>query len=99
MSGDDIPNTFAAVLSCIATAEHDGTIYMDVDTITALNAGIVKAFDPLFNPAMAEASPDFISGVSFVLDMYRRIHAGVLIRHAADIVPDYIPDGMDNVVE
>lgn len=94
---DEVIASFAEALSTVLTVEHGGKVYIDADTIPAINEGIVRALTPL--AAAGIAPPNFLRGVVFALDMYRRVHVGVMTRHAADLVPDHIPDGMDGMVE
>ena len=96
---DERASAFSAALGSVKTTEHEGVIYMDIDVIEAINLGILQALDSQINPSMEMLPPAFIGGVVFALDMYRRLHAGMLDRHAGDLVPDHIPDGMDGVVE
>jgi len=95
---DDTPSPLSITLGHVLTTEHNGTVYMDVDTILATNLAVVTALDPRIHPVMRELPEGFLDGVIFTLDLYRRLHAGVMIRHAEDLVPDHIPDGMDDVV-
>jgi hypothetical protein len=70
----------------------EGSVFTDVDIIIAVNAGIIQAFT---EDAMSDepiANEDFVKGVSMTLELYRRVHAGILSRHAADLVPDFAPD-------
>lgn len=93
---EDAVESFEVALDNVSTAEYAGIVFMDINTIPAVNLGVLTALDSRVHPEMSVLSEEFIGGVIFALDIYRRIHDGLLMRHAADIVPDYIPDGMDD---
>lgn len=70
----------------------EGSVFMDVDVITAINRGVMEAFDQEFKGKKDLVSPDFVYGVSMALELYRKVHESIMCRHASELIPDFAPD-------
>lgn len=93
---DDATAEFLRALGSVASFETNGQVFFDVETILTINHGIMAAFQ---HPGADFEVPDeFLRGAMLTMELYRQVHAGILMRHAAHLVPDAIPDGMDDVV-
>lgn len=78
----------------IRSVAVNGRVYIDIDAILEINNGIAEALTP-DEVEELEIPPAFLGGVSMALNLYREIYAGVMARHAADIVPNYVPDELE----
>jgi hypothetical protein len=78
---------FTHAVEGIPSQVIDGAVYVDADLILAINAGLAQSLLEsvrLGNPT----PPEFVMGMSVVMDLYQQIHDGLLARHAAGMVPD-----------
>lgn len=83
---------FAAALATVDSKVIDGHVFVDIETIIDLNDGL--AYGIIYKSGRLD--PMAANGMTFVMGLYKSIYEALVLRHAADVVPDDL-GGLDGI--